>query len=235
MLQEFKFIDQQFTATCGDLVLLSECGTVFWQGACACWIHPSQGGLRRPSTSVSTWYSISASVCSVTAPQPMSLIWKEEKKKTCTQVWSKSSPVNVSVRSVKSSGKVCESPEALTGWYLTSFGGYLKCGPKLTETWKDTKVYFSRLEKWIKHKKQQHNTCTDRAALVEWDSREIDAFKQVLIGNTLVHAVFVEYHLKIRIHKLKVANKFSDWILFWGGFLTLLGLIDLRLFSALST
>lgn len=26
--------------------------------------------------------------------------------------------------------------DVLTGWYLRSFGGCLKCGPKLTETWK---------------------------------------------------------------------------------------------------
>lgn len=30
------------------------------------------------------------------------------------------------------------SKGALTGWYFRSFGGCLKCGPKLTDTWKET-------------------------------------------------------------------------------------------------
>lgn len=48
-------------------------------GRCVSCLHPSQGGLRLPSTSVSTWYSMSASVCSMTAPQPISLIWASGK------------------------------------------------------------------------------------------------------------------------------------------------------------
>lgn len=40
----------------------------------------SHGGLRLPSTSVSTWYKTSARVCSTTAPQPMSLICGRNKK-----------------------------------------------------------------------------------------------------------------------------------------------------------
>lgn len=40
----------------------------------------SQGGLRLPSTSVSTWYKTSARVCSTTAPQPMSLICRRNKE-----------------------------------------------------------------------------------------------------------------------------------------------------------
>lgn len=95
--------------------------------------HPSHGGLRRPSTSVSTWYSMSARVCSVTANQPMSLIWRERKQKNNHRRLDNSS-VDVSIRFVKSSGR---GGESLTGWYLMSFGGYLKWGPKLTETWKE--------------------------------------------------------------------------------------------------
>lgn len=36
---------------------------------------------------------------------------------------------------------------------------------------------------------------THRAALVEGDCWEIEAFEQVLIGNTLAHSIFEENHL----------------------------------------
>lgn len=68
-----------------------------------------------------------------------------------------------------------------------------------------------------KQENHQHNPCvTDRAALVEWDGGEVEAFKQVFISNTLAHSVFKEYHLKNRICRLTAANRgrFSEWILF---------------------
>lgn len=51
------------------------------------WGYGSQGGLLLPSTSVSTWYRTSASVCSTTAPQPMSLICrgKHSQLHSCTR------------------------------------------------------------------------------------------------------------------------------------------------------
>lgn len=37
---------------------------------------------------------------------------------------------------------------------------------------------------------------TDRAALVQGDCWKVDAFKEVLIGNSLVYTIFIEHHLK---------------------------------------
>lgn len=100
---------------------------------------------------------------------------------------------------------------------------------------RENKVLQTRKQK--KKESRKTTRVTNRAALVEGDGREVEAFKQVVKSNTLAHTVFKEYHLKNRIRELTAANtvRFSDWILFWRGYLTLLGLIGLRLFSALST
>lgn len=89
----------------------------------------------------------------------------------------------------------------------------------------------------IKIKSRKTTYVTHRATLVQGDGREVEAFKQVVKGNTLAHSVFKKYHLEKRKHKLTALNsgKFSDRILFWRVVLTLLGLIILRFFSALST
>lgn len=78
---------------------------------------------------------------------------------------------------------------------------------------------------------------THCAALVQGYGRKVDAFKQVVKGNTLAHSIFKEYHLKNMICKLLAASSIgvSNWISFCGGSLTLLGLIIFRFFSALST
>lgn len=81
---------------------------------------------------------------------------------------------------------------------------------------------------------------THRAALVEGDCREVEAFKQILIGNTLAHSIFEENHLFIEKIFLNETGSVSFNSHFTEAsppkrFLTLLGLISLRLFSALST
>lgn len=63
---------------------------------------------------------------------------KEEQKKKVwienMKIWIHTSK-EVSCTLATSSGR--GRREALTGWYLRSFGGCLKCGPKLTETLKN--------------------------------------------------------------------------------------------------
>lgn len=89
----------------------------------------SHGGLRLPSTSVSTWYKTSARVCSTTAPQPISLICgRNEKQKGGDEN-------NYSKKLPRCWGCMWTFLMLLTGRYVRSFGGYLKHGPKLMETW----------------------------------------------------------------------------------------------------
>lgn len=89
--------------------------------------------------------------------------------------------------------------DALTGWYLRSFGGCLKWGPKLTETWKKKKVcvktytcFFCFVFLRGRKGKSQATHC---AALVQGDSWEVESFEQILISNTLAHSIFKENHL----------------------------------------
>lgn len=60
--------------------------------------------------------------------------------------------------------------EALTGWYLTSFGGYLKWGPKLTETWREVRVYLKKTLPTLKTNKSSnvhvYSLCS--SCIVRW-------------------------------------------------------------------
>lgn len=90
----------------------------------------------------------------------------------------------------------------------------------------------------LEGEKKSRKTCVaHRATLVQGDGREVEAFEQVVKGNTLARSIFKEYHLEKSSHRLTALNsvRYSDQILFWRVLLTLLGLIDLRFFSALST
>lgn len=66
--------------------------------------------------------------------------------------------------------------------------GHLKRG--------QVKVQLTKTNKNKNTARKQRTTRTDRAALVEWDGGEVEAFEQVLKGNALAHSVFEEYHLK---------------------------------------
>lgn len=81
--------------------------------------------------------------------------------------------------------------------------------PKIDRYLKKRDASFSE-EKRRKVKKQKTG-CTHCAALVEGDCRKVEAFKEVLKGNTLAYSIFKKYHLKkIRICKL-TAVKSKDF------------------------
>lgn len=74
---------------------------------------------------------------------------------------------------------------------------------------------------------------SDRAALVEGDRRVVDPFKEVFEGNALAHSILVENHLKRRQGREQKQVFYLDRRR--GAALTLLGLVALSAFSALST
>lgn len=121
-----------------DAVSFTSCfaeNVVSWGGCVSC-LYPSHGGLRLPSTSVSTWYSMSASVCSMTAPQPMSLIWQEKH--------------TLKYRSQE----ICDAQEFLALTHrleLQVLRGMFKMWPKIDRYLKKEKFY---CQEWQKEKKE---------------------------------------------------------------------------------
>lgn len=119
-----SFSELQFPAACGALTLLSEGGTMLGLGACVRSAFP-----RRAASSVHVRLHVvqhvSQRVFDHSSPAHVAHLRGGNNKKT-DQTKARGG-VGVFVRSEVFT-------EALTGWYLRSFGGCLNCGPKLTDT-----------------------------------------------------------------------------------------------------
>lgn len=55
--------------------------------------------------------------------------------------------------------------------------------------------------------------CAHCAALVKGDCRKVEAFKQVVKGNTLTYSIFKEYHLKKKGYASKQQSRFCGFFL----------------------
>lgn len=145
---EKNFSELQFAAACGAFILLSEVGTIVWLGrVCVLSIKPCSSFPRRAAPSVHIRLHmvqhVSQSVFDHSAPAHVTHLRRREENNHRGLI------IQLSVRCV-TWARTWFFTDALTGWYLRSFGGYLKCGPKLTDTWKETKRVKLSKQKRIK-------------------------------------------------------------------------------------
>lgn len=202
-------IRHMFAAACGALTSLSESGTRVWLRVCA-FILPTEGCAVRPRPSPRGTACQPACARSQ-LPSPYRSSECEGKKKTTED----QTTADVSERFVM----MWISKRSSHRLVLQVLWRVFKMWPKIDRHLKRDGVEVNLTEGKTNRKQEnhQHNPCvTDRAALVEWDGGEVEAFKQVFISNTLAHSVFKEYHLKNRICRLTAANRgrFSERILF---------------------